>query len=87
MPKSSSSACGRVWSTGRHERRESTNGASEVDGVLLVVLREQEHAGLPLERRAVRETHRAFGADATRTSCVNWKLSSLLLRVISGSGV
>ena len=60
---------------------ESTNGAERVDRVLVVVLREEEHAGLPLQR-ARRPTARigAFGADATRTSCVNWKLSSVLLR-------
>ena len=62
-----------------HERRE------RVHRVLLVALREEEDAGLPPER-APRRTACTGATDATRTSCVNWKSSSALLRVTIGSG-
>ena len=69
---------------------DSTNGAIELTRDLVVVLREDERAGLipakcscPVRQRAARR--RAL--DANRTSCVNCFASSVLSRVASGNGV
>ena len=53
-------------STGNGEERREHERREAVDGVLIVVLREEEHAGLPLQVDASSDSRTgAFAADAS----------------------